>query len=50
MTAKQDFRYRPDIDALRAFAVLPVVLSTWAPAGYPAGSLVSTSSSSSPGI
>lgn len=38
MTATQDFRYRPDIDALRAFAVLPVVLfhlgATWLPGGF----------------
>lgn len=38
MTATQDFRYRPDIDALRAFAVLPVVLfhlgASWLPGGF----------------
>lgn len=38
MTATQDFRYRPDIDALRAFAVLPVVLfhlgANWLPGGF----------------
>lgn len=38
MTSTQDFRYRPDIDALRAFAVLPVVLfhlgASWLPGGF----------------
>lgn len=38
MTATQDFRYRPDIDALRAFAVVPVVLfhlgASWLPGGF----------------
>ena len=38
MTATQDLRYRPDIDALRAFAVLPVVLfhlgASWLPGGF----------------
>jgi peptidoglycan/LPS O-acetylase OafA/YrhL len=38
MNATPDSRYRPDIDALRAFAVLPVVLfhlgASWLPGGF----------------
>ena len=38
MTAIRNARYRPDIDALRAFAVLPVVLfhlgADWLPGGF----------------